>query len=112
MKKSFLKKSLETAKIAVELTLWGLKWPPDVQFEDETCSTIFGTHVQAILDHEKLTGLAGGGGGVREGQNMAQNAPPAINRMQSCWLPSSQEAPRWAKDPSKWAQMVPPNAHD
>ena len=65
MKKSFLKESLETAKIAVELTLWGLKWPPDVQVEDETCSTIFGTHVQAILDHEKLTGWAGGSGKVK-----------------------------------------------
>ena len=72
MKKSLLKKSLETAKIATELTLWGLIWPTDVQVEDETCSTIFGTHVQAILDHEKLIGSAGG---IREGQNMSQNGP-------------------------------------
>ena len=33
---------------------------------------ICGTHVQAILDQKNLTGLAGG---VREGQNMAQNGP-------------------------------------
>ena len=34
--------------------------------------TICGTHVQAILDQKNLTGLEGG---VREGQNMAQNGP-------------------------------------
>ena len=38
----------------------------------ETCSTICGTPVQAILDQKKLTGLAGG---VKERQNMAQNGP-------------------------------------
>ena len=38
----------------------------------ETCSTICGTPVQAILDQKNLTGLAGG---VKEGQNMAQNGP-------------------------------------
>ena len=65
-----MKKSLETAKIAVELTLWGLKWPPEVQVEDEICSTMCGTPVQAIWDHKKLTELAGG---VREGQNLPQN---------------------------------------
>ena len=36
--------------------------------QHETCSTIFGTPVQAILDQKNLTGLAGGG---REGQNNA-----------------------------------------
>ena len=34
----------------------------------ETCSTICGTPVQAILDQKNLTGSAGG---AREGQNMA-----------------------------------------
>ena len=33
---------------------------------------LFVGHVQAILDQKKLTRLAGG---VREGQNMAQNGP-------------------------------------
>ena len=39
-----------------------------MRVQHETCSTICGTHVQAILDQKNLTGLAGG---VREGQNMA-----------------------------------------
>ena len=50
------------------LTSEGLKYPPEVRVRHETCSTICGTHVQAILDQKNLTGLAGG---VREGQNMA-----------------------------------------
>ena len=44
----------------------GSKYPPEVRVRHETCSTICGTHVQAILDQKNLTGLAGG---VREGQN-------------------------------------------
>ena len=43
-----------------------------VRDQHETCSTICRTHVQAILYQKNLTGLAGG---VREGQNMAQNGP-------------------------------------
>ena len=43
-----------------------------MRVQHETCSTICGTPVQAILDQKKLTGLAGG---VREGQNIAQNGP-------------------------------------
>ena len=35
------------------------------KFFDETCSTICGTHVQAILDQKNLTGLAGGSGKVK-----------------------------------------------
>ena len=46
----------------------GSKIPPEVRVRHETCSTICGTHVQAILDQKNLTGLAGG---VREGQNNA-----------------------------------------
>ena len=46
----------------------GPKIPPRVQHE--TCSTICGTPVQAILDQKNLTELAGG---VREGQNLPQN---------------------------------------
>ena len=59
-------------KIPLNLTSEGLKYPPEVRDQHETCSTICGTHVQAILDQKNLTGLAGG---VREGQNMAQNGP-------------------------------------
>ena len=49
----------------------GPKWPkipPEVRVQHETCSTICGTPVQAILDQKNLTGL---GGEVREGQNNA-----------------------------------------
>merc|ERR1712012_1531210 len=59
-------------KIPLNLTSEGLKYPPEARDQHETCSTICGTHVQAILDQKNLTGLAGG---VREGQNMAQNGP-------------------------------------
>ena len=50
------------------LTSEGQKYPPEVRVQDETCSTICGTYVQAILDQKNLTGLEGG---VRAGQNMA-----------------------------------------
>ena len=50
-------------KIPLNLTSEGLKYPPEVRVQHETCSTICGTHVQAILDQKKLTGLAGGGQG-------------------------------------------------
>ena len=46
----------------------GPKIPPEVRVRHETCSTICGTPVQAILDQKNLTGSAGG---AREGQNMA-----------------------------------------
>ena len=58
--------------MALNLTSEGLKYPPEVRVRHETCSTICGTPVQAILDQKNLTGLAGG---VKEGQNMAQNGP-------------------------------------
>ena len=45
-----------------------LKYPPEVQVEPKTCSTIFRTPVPAILNHTNLTGLAGG---AREGQYIA-----------------------------------------
>ena len=50
----------------------GLKYPPDVQVEPKTCSTICGTPVPAILNHKNSTEPAAG---AREGQNMAHNAP-------------------------------------
>ena len=46
-----------------------LKYPPEVQVEPKTCSTIFRTPVPAILNHKNLTWSAGL---AREGQNMAQ----------------------------------------
>merc|ERR1711902_108415 len=48
-------------KIPLNLTSEGLKYPQEVQVQHETCSTICGTPVQAILDQKNLTGLAGGG---------------------------------------------------
>ena len=51
--------------MALNLTSEGLKYPPEVRVRHETCSTICGTPVQAILDQKNLTRLAGG---VREGQ--------------------------------------------
>ena len=59
-------------KIPLNLTSEGLKYPQEVRVPHETCSTICRTPVQAILDQKNLTGLAGG---VKEGQNMAQNGP-------------------------------------
>ena len=38
-----------------------------MRVEHETCSTIYGTPVQAILDQNNLTGLAGGSGKVNIG---------------------------------------------
>ena len=52
-------------KIPLNLTSEGLKYPPEVRDQHEICSTICGTHVQAILDQKKLTGLAGGSGKVK-----------------------------------------------
>ena len=52
-----------------KIEFWGLKYPPEVLFELKTCNTICGTHVQTILNHKDLTGLAVG---VREGQNTVQ----------------------------------------
>ena len=46
-----------------------LEYPPEVQVEPKTCSTIFRTPVPAILNHKNSTWSAGG---AREGQNMAQ----------------------------------------
>ena len=59
-------------KIPLNLTSEGLKYPQEVRVQHETCSTICGTPVQAILDQKNLTELAGG---VKEGLNMAQNGP-------------------------------------
>ena len=50
----------------------GLKYPPEVLVELKTCSIICGTHVQTILNHNNLTGSAGG---MWEGHNMAENCP-------------------------------------
>ena len=67
-----IKSSKKRAKIPLNLTSEGLKYPPEVRLQHETCSTICGTHVQAILNQKNLTGLAGG---VREGQNRSKYCP-------------------------------------
>ena len=77
----YIKTSPKRAKIALNLTSEGLRLPPEVRVEHKTCSTICGTPFQVILNQNNLTGLAGG---VREGQNMAQNAARALNPMQNC----------------------------
>ena len=43
----------------------GLKYPLEVQVKDEICSTICGTPVPAILDHENSTGRQAGPGQVK-----------------------------------------------
>ena len=53
------KTSPNQAKMPLNLTSEGQKYPPEVQVQHETCSTICGTPVQAILDQKNLTGLAG-----------------------------------------------------
>ena len=58
--------------IFAKIDFRGLKYHPEVQVELKTCSTICGAHVQTILNHNNLTGSAGG---VWEGQNMAENYP-------------------------------------
>ena len=39
---------------------WGLEYPLEVRVQHETCSTIGGTPVPAILNHKNLTGSVGG----------------------------------------------------
>ena len=89
-------------KIPLNLTSEGLKYPQEVRVQHETCSTICGTPVQAILDQKNLTRLAGG---VREGPNIAKYGP-------RFWLLSPQEAPKWVQDPGNGPQMIPPTAPD
>ena len=95
----------DRAKIALNLTSEGLRYPPEVRGEHNTYSTICGTPVQVILDQNNLAGLAGG---VIEGQNMAQNAADAVNPMQNYWLQSPVEAPKWVEDTRNGPQMVSP----
>ena len=76
-----------------------------MQVEHKTCSTICGTPFQVILNQNNLTGWAGG---VREGQNMAQNAARAVNPMQNCWLRSPVEAPEWLKDTKNGPKTISP----
>ena len=47
---------------------WDLKYPLEVWIEHKKCSTIYGTPVPTILNHQNSTGSTGG---AREGQNMA-----------------------------------------
>ena len=67
-----------------------------MRVQHETCSTICGTPVQAILDQKNLTGLAGG---VREGPNIAKYGP-------RFWLLSPLEAPKWVQDPGNGLKSI------
>ena len=46
--------------LAFEGRFGGLKDPPEVPVEDETCRTIHGTYFKGILSQQNWTGLAGG----------------------------------------------------
>ena len=100
-----MNKSPERVKIALNLTLEGLRYPQEVRVEHKTCSTICGTPFQVILNQNILTGLAGG---VKEGQNIAKNAAGAVNPMQNCWLRSPVEPPKWPKDTRNGPQTISP----
>ena len=83
----------KSSQITPKSGFGGPKIPSEVGLQHETCSTLYGTHVQTILNQKKLTGLAGGESGkVKIGQNIAQNWP-------RFWLWSPLEAPKWVKDP-------------
>ena len=68
------------AKVLLNLASEGLKYPPEVRVEHKTCSSICGTPVQCT-SHYGRKFVDQVGRGVREGQNMAQNAPYAIKKM-------------------------------
>ena len=76
----------------------GQNYPPEVRVQHETCSTICGTPVQAILDQKNLTGLAGG---VKERQNMAQNGPGFYISLAS----EPSRGPLMGQGPRKWTQI-------
>ena len=86
--------------IFAEIDFRGIKYPPEVLVELKTCSTICGTHVQTILNHNNLTGLAGG---VWEGQNIAENCPHIVLYCSVFWPSLTPSA-----DPVKslWFKMV------
>ena len=86
--------------------LWGLKCPPEVQVEHETCSTIFGTHVKAILDDEKLSGLAGG---VREGKIWPRMHLPLRTGCKAVGFPALMRPPDGSRTLQNGPQMPPPN---
>ena len=46
--------------LAFEGRFGGLKDPPEVPVEDETCRTIHGTYFEGISSQKNWTGLAGG----------------------------------------------------
>ena len=57
---------------------WGLKNHQEVRVQHETCSTICGTPVPAILNQKNSTEPAAG---AREGQFMAQKWPEMIKEV-------------------------------
>ena len=88
--------------VFLNLTSEGLKCPQEVQVRHETCSTICGTPVQAIFDQKNLTGLAGG---VKEGQNIAQNGP----RFYIFLASEPSRGPLMCQGPLKYPQNDPSN---
>ena len=90
------KKSQNGAQTPLNLTSEGLKYPPEVRVQHETCSNICGTPVQAILDQKNLTGLAGG-----------VNIWPRLGlAFIYFWPRSLLEAPKWVKDPGNGLKSI------
>jgi hypothetical protein len=71
--------------LAFEGRFGGLKDPPEVPVEDETCRTIHGTYFKGILSQKNWTGLAGG---VENSQFLVK-----------IWLRSPPQAPEWVNNP-------------
>ena len=86
-------------KIPLNLTSEGLKYPQEVRVRPETCSTICGTPVQAILDQKNWPGWQGGSKKVkiwpRMGLAFIYFGPRSLL-----------EAPKWVKDPGNGLKSI------
>ena len=66
---------------------WGLKDPLEVWVHYETCSTICGIPVPAILNHKISTGSAGGAKNSQNGVFLeVQKYPPPANPVEFLWF--------------------------
>ena len=79
-------------KIPLNLTSEGLKYPQEVRVQHETCSTICGTPVQAILDQKKFDQVG------RGGPKKVKIWPRMGLAFIYFWPRSLLEAPKWVKD--------------
>ena len=90
-------------KIPLNLTSEGLKYPQEVRVQIETCSTINGTPVQAILDQKKFDRVG------RGGQRRSKYGPEMGLAIIYFWPRSLLEAPKWVKDPGNTPKNDPSN---